>query len=611
LSITITNDNSNSAQEHTALAEKRTTPTMPLTTQTNVNNMDNNDNFLTYENSSLGIKIHYPSDWSIERLQNNLNSTILPIVRILPPIAQDPNATAGLTVGIDTNPTTNNSLDRYLRDLINNYRNPLTNMTDFKLISASTSNITLGGNSAYTLLYSWNRGDDLGPTETIETGTMVGNKVYYIMFSTAAAEYSTLIPTVKQIINSFAITMPQPNGITPKNYNNNSTASINNTTAAKKNATTSTTNNFLTYENTTFGIKIEYPSEWVMQESHDHTYGFGTTEIVNFTSPGAVVRIIFVNGGSQNMSLEQLKNQVINNLKRTGPGNINITLSKPITLSDIPAYEVVYDALSSLSSGIPVKVMQIWTLQNRGEYALVYVSSPSNFSSALPIVQRMIESLQISNINQQQQMINANQISFSTYQNSSLGIKIQYPSSWNILGPFSEKNGTVSYISFIAPIGSSSVDIFTKNSSLTSNYSEDDINKIKQELLSSQQDSRLISSAAVTLANGDPAYKMIFTRVIYPRNSLSSLTNNFSITNNEFNFTKLSNINPIKLQSLVVFSTKADKPYAIGYNAALADYDRYHAITQKMLDSFQISPRAQASNPTISGAFCSLLPICQ
>jgi hypothetical protein len=354
----------------------------------------------------------------------------------------------------------------------------------------------------------------------------------------------------------------------------------------------------LTYENTTFGIKIDYPSNWIKLQPND-TYG-----IVNFDSPdkAAALSIIFINGVYQNIpSIEKLLKEQINDLKQTYQGNIRITEIKPVTLSGMPTYEVVYDILSK-----GLRFMQIFAVQNSGEYVLTYVSSPSNFSSFLPTVRSMLQSIQIANINQRPQQINENQIPFSTFQNSSLGIKIQYPTSWEISGPLRTKNGTLSMISFTAPIRIVGFSIITLNSSGNSGISEDDANDMMKRTLI-RQNGTLISLGPVTLANGDPGYKMIFTHLIYPSNVMKLMTNTFSIPNNNSNFT-LDN-NPIKYQQTTFVSTKADKPYIVTWGAAQADYSTYEPIAQKMLNSLYVSPRAQTSNPTILGTLCSSLAV--
>jgi len=48
-------------------------------------------------------------------------------------------------------------------------------------------------------------------------------------------------------------------------------------------STNSNSTNFLTYSNSTYGIKIQYPSSWPKEESHNQS----SDDIVKFSSPAA------------------------------------------------------------------------------------------------------------------------------------------------------------------------------------------------------------------------------------------------------------------------------------------------------------------------------------
>jgi hypothetical protein len=113
-----------------------------------------NPNFLTYQNSTYGIKIQYPSIWGVQTGVNTLDENgnlvqPIDIADIAPPIESDPNAVAYFQIGVEqqlTHADTKN-IDLYLRSIINGYR---SNSTDFHLTSATT-HATLAGRQAYSL----------------------------------------------------------------------------------------------------------------------------------------------------------------------------------------------------------------------------------------------------------------------------------------------------------------------------------------------------------------------------------------------------------------------------------------------------------------------------
>ena len=132
----------------------------------------------TYTNSTDGISFNIPERWTTEEGYNQANATLLTVVTISPPIALDPSALMQVVIEKDTNPLTS-SIDQYLRDQLNSYRNNPSN--NFKLISANT-NTTLSGQPAYSLLFTYTpHVSYAGPlSEHSEVGTLLnGSSIYY------------------------------------------------------------------------------------------------------------------------------------------------------------------------------------------------------------------------------------------------------------------------------------------------------------------------------------------------------------------------------------------------------------------------------------------------
>lgn len=154
--------------------------------------------------------------------------------------------------------------------------------------------------------------------------------------------------------------------------------------------TKTTTSNFLTYENNTLGIKIQYPSDWIKMQK-ESVYGF----IVSFRSP------ISTESGKAPSVLGSLGIDVINlhsktsltdyifsytySLKKYHP-EVKINESNATTLAGNPAYKILFTD----SKGI--KIMQIWTIKGYKIYHIIY---PIADFISLPVLQRMIDSFQI------------------------------------------------------------------------------------------------------------------------------------------------------------------------------------------------------------------------
>jgi eukaryotic-like serine/threonine-protein kinase len=170
-----------------------------------------NSNFLTYQNSTYGVKIQYPSNWGVQTGVNvfdekgNLVQPI-DIADIAPPIESDPNAVAYFQIGVEQQltPADTKNIDLYLRSIINGYR---FNSTDFRLTSATT-HATLAGRQAYSLVFT----DTYQgfPTKTMIRGIVNGDKNYYLAFSAEAVKFDSFVPTVQKMINSFELSTPTP-----------------------------------------------------------------------------------------------------------------------------------------------------------------------------------------------------------------------------------------------------------------------------------------------------------------------------------------------------------------------------------------------------------------
>jgi hypothetical protein len=176
---------------------------------------------------------------------------------------------------------------------------------------------------------------------------------------------------------------PSPFFLPPLSSSSSQTNSTNSATAGSE-------VKILPYENSTFGIKVHYPSNWIKQESQNRS----SNDIVKFNSPvGAGPASLDIIGGKpvpQNISLEQYNNASINALSRSFPG-FNITESNATTLAGIPAHKIVYTAIIP-TSGLELKFMQIFTIKDGKDYVITSAALTTDFSTYLPTFQKMIDS---------------------------------------------------------------------------------------------------------------------------------------------------------------------------------------------------------------------------
>jgi hypothetical protein len=98
-------------------------------------------------NSTYGIRLEYPSDWTIQ--ESNATGTLINIATFVSPTGPDSDPTADISLYIDKLHNSATNLNNYAHFVAStDYEN---NFHDFKLLELSTNSSILG-KSAYTLI---------------------------------------------------------------------------------------------------------------------------------------------------------------------------------------------------------------------------------------------------------------------------------------------------------------------------------------------------------------------------------------------------------------------------------------------------------------------------
>ena len=149
-------------------------------------------------------------------------------------------------------------------------------------------------------------------------------------------------------------------------------------------AQTNDDNTFNLYENPTYGIKIQYPSDWgkldlsFLQDSADIDF-----YPLSDTSLAKNLKILVKNLPFHNMTLEEYTNTQIN------PTEEILLESNTTTLADLPGYKIVFTNIAGL------KTMQVWTIKDDKAYIITYVAKEEDYEKDLQIAQKMIDSFEI------------------------------------------------------------------------------------------------------------------------------------------------------------------------------------------------------------------------
>jgi serine/threonine-protein kinase len=148
------------------------------------------------------------------------------------------------------------------------------------------------------------------------------------------------------------------------------------------------TTNVSTYKNTTFGINLEYPSDWKKVEDDRGSWFRNTNESVN-------VRVESM--AYQNRSLDQLALRQMNLTKQQFPGQVLAESNSTTIGHNYPAGKIVFTFPEEPAdlNGTKYKEIQVWTINNSRAYIISYFTTMDEYDNYLPIAQKIIDSFRV------------------------------------------------------------------------------------------------------------------------------------------------------------------------------------------------------------------------
>ena len=162
-------------------------------------------------------------------------------------------------------------------------------------------------------------------------------------------------------------------------------------------AQSSSSSSLLSYENPTYGITIQYPSNWMTSTNQLPTYN----SIIGFYSPleslSDVLPVEFalsITTYTNNISLDEYTKITRTALEQQG---MEISESIATTLAGNPAHKITFSPGDQIAQNSPVefKFMQIFTIIGNKVYSLSYNAEASKFSTHLNTIQQMLDSVKI------------------------------------------------------------------------------------------------------------------------------------------------------------------------------------------------------------------------
>ncbi len=155
---------------------------------------------------------------------------------------------------------------------------------------------------------------------------------------------------------------------------------------------TAESNQSLIFVNHKLGYNLEYPANWLKEESQGEPT-FISPRLSPFDkAPESIAvtsEVLF-----PIITLEEFTD-VAMSLLRSDFQNMKLIKSSDVTLADYPAHQIVY---TYTLEGVNLKNLQIWTVSGDRAYVLTYGALPEEFDDSLPVIQNMIDSFVINEI---------------------------------------------------------------------------------------------------------------------------------------------------------------------------------------------------------------------
>jgi eukaryotic-like serine/threonine-protein kinase len=151
---------------------------------------------------------------------------------------------------------------------------------------------------------------------------------------------------------------------------------------------------FLTYEDITTGISIQFPSNWEKSVNLNNFVTFRAPPETDTRVYPAALGLKIQELTSQNVPLQEVTKVQMSELKKTNP-DLKISESSSTTIAGKPAHKVVFSATDN--NQVKRKALQLWTVVDNQAILITYKAQPDKYSSYLPTIEKMINSFQIKN----------------------------------------------------------------------------------------------------------------------------------------------------------------------------------------------------------------------
>jgi hypothetical protein len=405
------------------------------------NSATQSTDFLTYDNATYGVTIQYPSNWLVDNTDFP-GDPLTQIVGFFSPLESRVDTyEERLWIAQEQQSFSEDfDLEQYAEQIVSNYNSTLI---DFSLDEIDTETATLGNNDspAYRIVYSERLQPEDIDLKTLEIGTVIGDKVYVVMYHAETERYEQYLPIIEEMINSIELSDSEvvdsddasteadldggtDRGIATQDQEEEAEEQDDGTTtvttenqtedfSANQQENIGTTRpapniDFLRYE-TSFEdetLSIDYPSDWEVVESqldpnvNFHDIAIFVSPLLSITDPYQdFVKLSVEEFGNETMTLDQYLayTVAVYNGSEALPTSQVISYSDDVFLTskNYPAYQVEFTYRSEQDNR-QIRAIEVGTvIENKAYFVSYYASDDRGFSQFLPIAQQMIESFEL------------------------------------------------------------------------------------------------------------------------------------------------------------------------------------------------------------------------
>ncbi len=427
-------------------------------------------------------------------------------------------------------PSTDTTLEEYTEYVLDEYKEILYS---FKVLESKES--TLSGEAAREITYTWS--DEGTMYKTHEIWTIHGGLVYDISFESEEEILNYYEEDYERMVSTFKLTGTA--AVSPYDLE------------------------FTTYENTDYGITIQYPSNWIKSQPKGLAVGFTSPAEGRSDEYYERLAIAAVESAEQ-LSLDDSFKQLLSSFTTT-VSSFKQLEAESATLDGHHAKYVLGTGI--LEGGVKVKTYFVGTMVDNRFYFLAFIGEDKKYSQYAPILKRMIDSFEIDETSLS---------GFYLYEGEEVGIKAQYPAGWQVKEDF---EGELPSISFTATEGYRYFGI--NYAPLVWNMSVDEFARVAPGEFSKAFDEFRVVDTTSTTMSGYPAKKIVFTALVkIPEQNVPAIQP-----------VAYGNVaDNVQIKGALVFTIQKGVVYSVVYTTFATEYFNFIDTANKMVDSVSIDP---------------------